>query len=282
MPILGRSIQSALFIDHENVGGLCPPQSIANWVAWLEDGEFDGGRKRKFVDKRVYWNPSALQHEKAFIAGGFQPILCEKFRRLKNGADIRMTFDIAEAVLKSKKIKEFILFSKDTDFVPVLQKLRINKRRSTVLVDENQEEIYATFRQHADVVIPVRIFKQAPGYERVETWAAAKQKISGFLAAGAKRARPAALRKAPDLMELAEDHVIRVASLRPNEHTARRAILEELSKIDGFATTGPQAFCGKGSYRALMEALAKRNDRIRVTKAAGGGISVRYVVKDEA
>ena len=72
---------------------------------------------------------------------------------------------------------------------------------------------------------------------------------------------------------LAEDHVIRVASLRPNEHTARKAIVAELSKIDGFTVTGPQAFCGKGSYKALMEALAKRNDRIRVTRASGTGIS---------
>ena len=30
-----------------------------------------------------------------------------------------------------------------------------------------------------------------------------------------------------------------------------------------------------------MDALAKRNDRIKVTRASGGGISVRYVAKDE-
>jgi hypothetical protein len=274
--MLGR-IPSALFIDHENVGGLCPPERIANWVAWLEDGEFDNGRKRKLLDKRIYWNPSSLRHEKAFTEQGFKPILCEKFRRLKNGADIRMALDIAEAIMRSKRITEFILFTKDTDFVPVLQRLRINERRSTVLVDENQHEVYATFRQHADVVIPVRIFKAAPGYKRAQPWAAAKKKISGILAAGAKRAR----RAAPDAMELAEDHVIRVASLRPNEHTARRAIMQELSKIEGFTLTGPQAFCGKGSYRALMEALAKRNDRIRVSKAAGSGIAVRYIAKAE-
>ena len=276
--MLGR-IQSALFIDHENVGGLCPPKSIANWVAWLEDGEFDEGRKRKFLDKRIYWNPSALQHEKAFVAGGFKPILCEKFRRLKNGADIRIALDIAEAIIKSKRIKEFILFTKDTDFVPVLQRLRINERRSTVLVDETQEEVYATFKHHADVVIPVRIFKDAPGYERPVRWARTKRAIGGLIAVGGERAKPAA--KPQDPLELAEHHVIRVISLRPNEHTARVDIVRELSKIDGFTLTGPRSFFGKGNYRNLMEALSKRNDRIRVTKAAGGGISVRYVAKDE-
>ena len=83
-------------------------------------------------------------------------------------------------------------------------------------------------------------------------------------------------------MEQAEHYVIRVISLRPNEHTARRDIVRELAKIEGFTENGPRSFCGKGSYKALMEALAKRNDRIRVTRGAGSGISVRYVAKDEA
>jgi NYN domain len=273
--MLGR-VQSALFIDHENVGGLCPPERIANWVAWLEDGEFDQGHKRKFLEKRVYWNPSAQKHEKVFLAAGFKPILCEKFRKLKNGADIRIALDIAEMIAKSKRIKEFILFTKDTDFVPVLQRLRINERRTAVLVDENQEEVYGTYKHHADVVIPVRVFATAPAYERKERWARAKRALGGFMPA---RVQPAPARQDP--LEEAEHHVIRVISLRPNEHTARRDIVRELAKIDGFVETGPRAYFGKGNYRALMEALAKRNDRIRVTRGSGSGISVRYVAKDE-
>ena len=279
MPMPWR-IQSALFIDHENVGGHCPPDKIANWVAWLEDGEFDQGQKRRFLEKRVYWNPSAQRHEKAFLAAGFKPILCEKFRKLKNGADIRIALDIAEAIAKSKRIKEFILFTKDTDFVPVLQRLRIYERRTVVLVDENQEEVYGIYKHHADVVVPVRVFAAAPDYERQERWARAKRAIGGLIPTRAERPQPAPRRR--DALEEAEHHVIRVISLRPNEHTARRDIVRELAKIEGFTENGPRSFCGKGSYKALMEALAKRNDRIRVTRGAGSGISVRYVAKDEA
>jgi hypothetical protein len=271
-------IQSALFIDHENVGGLCPPEKIANWVAWLEDGEFDEGRKRKLAEKRIYWNPSALKHEKAFLAGGFKPILCEKFRRLKNGADIRIALDIAELIAKSKRIKEFILFTRDTDFVPVLQRLRIYERRTAVLVDEDQGEVYGIYKQHADVVIPVRLFRGAPEHEPVRTLAArTRSVISGLIPTRADRAAP----KPRELLEEAEHHIIRVISLRPNEHTARKDIEAELSKIEGFAKTGQRAYCSKGSYKALMEALARRNDRIKVTRASGGGISVRYLAKDE-
>jgi hypothetical protein len=271
-------IQSALFIDHENVGGLCPPAKIASWVAWLEDGVFDEGRKRKFAEKRIYWNPSAQKHDKTFMAGGFRPVLCEKFRRLKNGADIRIALDIAELIAKSKRIKEFILFTKDTDFVPVLQRLRIYERRTAVLVDEDQGEVYAIYKQHADVVIPVRLFKGASDYERPERWVRTKSVLGGLIPARADK--PAA--KPPDPLEVAELHVIRVISLRPNEHTARRDIEAELAKIEGFAKTGPRAYFGRGNYKALMEALARRNDRIKVTRASGGGISVRYVAKDEA
>jgi NYN domain len=266
-------IQSALFIDHENVAGLCPPEKIANWVAWLEDGEFDEGRKRKFAEKRIYWNPSAQKHEKAFKARGFEPILCEKFRKLKNGADIRIALDVAEAIINKKRIKEFVLFTKDTDFVPVLQRLRINERRSVVLVDEVQEEAYATFKDHADVVVPVRVFKGALEYKRPVRWARTKRALGGLMARAAAKPR--------DPMEQAEHHVIRVISLRPNEHTARVAIVRELAKIEDFTQNGARAFFGKGSYKALMEALAKRNDRIRVSRGAGSGISVRYVAKDE-
>ena len=84
-----------------------------------------------------------------------------------------------------------------------------------------------------------------------------------------------------DPMEQAEHHVIRVISLRPNEHTARVDIVRELAKIDDFTQNGARAFFGKGSYKALLEELAKRNDRIRVSRGAGSGISVRYVAKDE-
>jgi hypothetical protein len=42
---------------------------------------------RRLAEKRVYWNPSAQQHEEIFSKNGFTVVLCEKRHALKNGAD---------------------------------------------------------------------------------------------------------------------------------------------------------------------------------------------------
>jgi hypothetical protein len=99
-----------LFIDYENVGSLCPPETIKKWVAWLEDGQFDGERRRRrLLEKRVYWNPSAQQHEEIFQAGGLTVILCEKHRALKNGADIRIALDVAKMTYERSKISDIVI-----------------------------------------------------------------------------------------------------------------------------------------------------------------------------
>ena len=96
--MLGWPIPSAVFIDYENVAYRVLPGTIANWVAWLERGEFDASRKRrKFLLKRIYWNSSANHLREKFEHHDFQPIVCEKFTGLKNGADIKMAIDVIEA-----------------------------------------------------------------------------------------------------------------------------------------------------------------------------------------
>src|SRR5215470_2519223 len=151
MEMLGLPIKSALFIDYENVGKLCPADSIERWAAWLEDGRFDKGRKRRLLHKRVYWNPSALKHEEVFTKAGFSTVLCEKFSMLKNGADITITIDATDMIRDHPKVAEFILFTTDTDFVPVLKKLRLEGRQTAVLVNEEQAQVYGTYRRHADI-----------------------------------------------------------------------------------------------------------------------------------
>jgi hypothetical protein len=152
--------RSALFIDHKNVGRVCPAGSIRNWIAWLEDGKFDNGRRRTFLETRVYWNPSALKYEEAFKNAGFTTVLCEKFAKPKNGADIAIALDVADFIRDRPRIREYVLFTTDTDFVPVLKKLRVNARRTAVLVEESQAQAYGTYRRHADIVIPVCAFSK--------------------------------------------------------------------------------------------------------------------------
>jgi len=310
--MIGWPIRSALLIDYENVAHRSLPDTISNWVAWLERGEFDADKRqhRRFVTKRIYWNSAANHLRGTFEKFGFSCVLCEKFAGLKNGADIKMAMDIVELTRDMPTIKEFILLTRDSDFVPVLKMLRQRNRRTAVLVDPRSPTIFTTYRTHADAVIPLQEFLQATNYRKPERtqrlrraarwlrqlagWAAgwpldrtrriaraiadrraAAQAAAGKSAQGAPKAADEA-----DQMDLAVNHTIRITSLQPNQGTANKAILNELAKITGFSTSGARSYLGKGSYRALMQEIAKRTDKLRLTFPSGG-VSVTYLPKDE-
>ena len=304
--MLGRSIRSAVFIDYENVGHRTLPDTIPNWVTWLERGEFDKAtkRRRKLIAKRVYWNSAADHLRDKFQKFGFTTILCPKFAGLKNGADIKMAMDVVEFTRNNPKIKEFILVTKDSDFVPVLQWLRQNKRRTAVLVDPNYPAVFTTYRTHADIVIPTRDFMDATTFEipvgrrplrraagrvagairglaRSVSTGISDRRAAKQAAAEAAAQKAAVAAQQSTCLEQAVDAVIRITSLQPNLATARRAILRELGNIPGFAQTGRNAFCGLRSYRGLIEEVARTTDRIKITDAGHGGISVWYIPKDE-
>ena len=154
-----RRIKSSLFIDFENIP--LPPDTIPSWLAWLEDGVFDEHKRRRFLLKRVYWNASHQKHAAAYEAQGFEVVTCERFHGLANSVDVRMAIDIIEATFASPKIDEFMLITRDTDFVPVLQRLDEKKKKSVFLVNEQQPNIHTTYRQHADILVTAWEFKVA-------------------------------------------------------------------------------------------------------------------------
>jgi hypothetical protein len=311
--MIGWPIRSALLIDYENVAHRVLPDTIPNWVTWLERGEFDSSRRRRrrFVTKRIYWNSAANHLRGTFEKFGFSCVLCEKLAGLKNGADIRMAMDIVEFTRDEPRIQEFILLTRDSDFVPVLKMLRQRKRRTAVLVDPRSHKVFSTYRTHADTVIPIADFLQATGYRKparrqlirqATRWVGQKagnaarwpidrtRRLARTIAdrrAAAQAAAEKTAQAARDAEEaarhidLAVDYTIRVASLQPNQSTARKAILRELAKIAGFTTgSGPRSYLGRGSYRALMEEIARRTDKVRLSFPSGG-VSVMYVPRDE-
>jgi hypothetical protein len=163
--MLRRRIRSALYIDFENVP--LPPDSIANWLAWLEDGVFDSsGRKRRFLQKRVYWNSHAERHRAMFERHGIAPILIGKYSGLKNGADIRMAMDVIETTYTRSEIDEFILLTGDSDFVPVLERLRLKAKLSAIVATEHRPNIHTTYHRRADILIPSRRLTEAAQYRR--------------------------------------------------------------------------------------------------------------------
>lgn len=163
MQVLPR-LESALFIDFENLP--LGPDFLPNWLAWLEDGRFHHGRRRRLALKRVYWNSTGEKYRERYEAAGFDVVLCEKFANRKNGADIRMAVDIVETIHTMPRVQEFILVTVDSDFVPVLQRLQSRGKRSVVLVDEERPDHHTICRRHADVLIPVRRLAEARQYRR--------------------------------------------------------------------------------------------------------------------
>jgi hypothetical protein len=83
---------------------------------------------------------------------------------LKNGADITIALDVMETILSDRQIQEFIILAKDTDYVPVIQRLQAKGKKSAILVDENQERVFGVYNSRADLVIPVRLLRDAASY----------------------------------------------------------------------------------------------------------------------
>lgn len=290
-----RKRRSALFFDFENIPTKVTSEGVAALVAWLEDGRFDEpGGKRKLVCKRIYWNSAAERHRETFESAGFEVVLCEKFSTMKNGADIRMALDIAETCWKQPEIKEYILFTTDSDFVPVLQRLTEKAKTSAILVNEAKINSHTAFKIFADVLVPTRQLGEALSYQRQD-----KGLLSALRKSPARSAstpptvgpttkghapRPAGkVRKTPNEEELlaqAERIVVRVAGRTPKKHVSRRKIESQLQQIDGFKKTGAAAYLGKHHYQGLMMALSKRDKRIKVEPEKGHSASVMYVPED--
>ena len=94
--MFGRRKKCALLIDFDNVLGMTSGEfttSIAKWMEWLEDGAFDEKRqKRKFLIKRVYWNPLYDRYRDPFEAAGFEAFACGAIAKSKkSSADMVIT-----------------------------------------------------------------------------------------------------------------------------------------------------------------------------------------------
>jgi hypothetical protein len=290
-----RKRRSALFIDFENITTKASPDAIASLLAWLEDGKFDEpGGKRKLVLKRIYWNSAAEKHRDVFEAAGFEVVLCEKFAALKNGADIRMALDIIETCWKLPEVKEYILFSTDSDFVPVLQRLTEKKKTSAILVNEANMGAHTAFRIYADILVPLRQLSEAVTYKppkkklleslrKPAAASAAKATANGARPVSGdsgQQASKAADGMADEPIAQAERAVVRVASRTPKNHAARRDIEAQLQQIKDFKKSGAKAYLGKKHYQGLMLEVAKRNKRIKVKPGKNLSASVMYVPEE--
>lgn len=172
-------MKSALFVDFDNVhSGLRKlDPAIAErfarqpmrWVEWLLDelalpdhAPLDA--RRRLLVRRVYLNPQVFQTFRAsFNHAGFEIIDCPAMTHQgKTSTDIHMVLDMVDLLQHEVHYDEFIVFSADADFTPVLRKLRRWDRRTTVLAVGFPS---AAYRASADLLIdPDRFVRDALGF----------------------------------------------------------------------------------------------------------------------
>jgi hypothetical protein len=160
-------MKSALFVDFDNVySGLrqldqasadrfaLKPMEWMNWVInSLELPEHvPVGSRRRVLVRRCYLNPQAYQRFRpSFNLAGFEIIDCPALTSGgKTSTDIHMVLDIIDLLSHEAHYDEFIVFSADADFTPVLRKLRRWDRRTTVLAIGFPS---AAYRASADLLI---------------------------------------------------------------------------------------------------------------------------------
>ncbi len=145
-------LRSAIFLDFDNlVSGLrdgAGPEFALRFAekpeAWL--APLLGDRPRRALLRRCYMNPAGTMEDGdgsrvryaefrwVMMAAGFEVMDCPKLTRLKNAADVRIALDAMEAMLSPlTRYDEFILLSTDSDFVPLLQRLRAADRRTRLV-----------------------------------------------------------------------------------------------------------------------------------------------------
>lgn len=165
-------MKSALFVDFDNVysGLKTLDPAIADrfarqpslWLNWLLSDlalpeHAPEQVRRRLLVRRVYLNPQVYQGYRAgFNHAGFEIVDCPAMTTHgKTSTDIHMVLDMVELLQHEVNYDEFIVFSADADFTPVLRKLRRWDRRTTVLAVGFPS---AAYRASADLLIDPDLF----------------------------------------------------------------------------------------------------------------------------
>jgi uncharacterized LabA/DUF88 family protein len=275
--MFGRRKKCALLIDFDNVLGMTSGEfttSITKWMEWLEDGAFDQDRrKRQFVVKRVYWNPLYERYREVFEAAGFQAFACGAVAKSKkSSADIVITLDAVDVASETKGLKEIILLTSDTDFVPVVNRLQ-DRELEVVAMGHEQNPTAEVYREYADNVVLRSAFMDAFRYERPKRKWFGLVRVKPPAPPKARSPRKAAPVKATPF-EQACEQVVTAAQGVGGAMLSRKAVILALRDVPGFNTGGTSAWMGHGSYKKMLLEIAKRRSELRLYAYRNGGVAV--------
>jgi len=172
-------MKSALFVDFDNVySGLrrldfAYADAFASdpmrWMDWITTQlqmplEPQAAVKRRILVRRCYLNPVMYQRFRfGFSKAGFEIVDCPPMTTAgKTSTDIHMVLDIVDVLQSETRYDEFIVFSADADFTPVLRKLRRDDRRTTIFAAGATS---ASYDASSDLIIdPEAFIHQALGF----------------------------------------------------------------------------------------------------------------------
>ncbi len=155
-----RRLASAIFVDFDNLylSINARSQQAAQafgtapqvWLDWLLDTvEMPGFpdnemKERNFLIRRCYASPRAIQYFRPYYArNAFHVIECQPMTRGgKNTADIYMVMDVLDTLVAYPHIEEFVIFSSDSDFTPVITRLRAHNKRTMIYSTEMTAAAY--------------------------------------------------------------------------------------------------------------------------------------------
>ncbi len=153
MPSRPGRVRAALFVDFDNVflslegvdarAARRFAEHPGRWIEWLERGYHTTSGRREsrsrhaLLIRNCYLNPSIFSRFRdVFTQNAFSVIDCPPLTGgSKSGADIHMVIDMIDALNHATPFDEFIILSADTDFTPVLRRLRAHDRRTAMLAN---------------------------------------------------------------------------------------------------------------------------------------------------
>ena len=272
-------MKSALFVDFDNVySGLRKlDPAIADrfarqpleWVNWVI-GELElpdhapADARRRLLVRRCYLNPQAYQRFRpSFNLAGFEIIDCPALTSEgKTSTDIHMVLDIIDLLQHEARYDEFIVFSADADFTPVLRKLRRWDRRTTVLAIGFPS---AAYRASADLLIdPDEFVRNALGFrdeDEAPATAADNADVDGPSAVASARTAQV-MPDAPPIDPIdsaALDRAVAEVVATMRAEVARATAPVPCSRLASLITTRHPALAadwnGKGSFRKFVDSL---------------------------
>jgi len=178
----------------------------------------------------------------------------------------------------TKGLKEIVLMTSDTDFVPVVN--RLQERDLDVVAMGNETNPTAkVYREHADCVVLRSAFMAAFAYQRP------KRRWFGV------RPRPKAVAPPPpappklkykvrkaDALDHAAEAVVRASRDALGARLSRQSVRRVLEGVPGFTVTGKDPWFGYGSYKGLLRAMAERRPhQLRLYSFRNGGVCIAYV-----